>query len=185
MRIKKASALTALIVAGSLAAAGCGSSSSNAGSKTSGSGTSAAATGTSGSSTSGSGSSGSSTSGSGSSGASATLSATSFTNSFSAMANLKSLAAKGKGKIAVILPDTTSSARYVEFDAPYLKQAFEAAGLKPSQFIIQNAHGSDTTAETDAQADITNGASVIAIDPEDPAGGLAVTKYANAHGVAV
>ena len=185
LRIKKASALTALIVAGSLAAAGCGSSSSNAGSKTSGSGTSAAATGTTGSSTSGSGSSGSGTSGSGSSGGSATLSATSFTNSFSAMANLKSLAAKGKGKIAVILPDTTSSARYVEFDAPYLKQAFEAAGLKPSQFIIQNAHGSDTTAETDAQADITNGASVIAIDPEDPAGGLAVTKYANAHGVAV
>ena len=31
---------------------------------------------------------------------------------------LKPLAAAGKGKVAVILPDTVSSARYVEFDAP-------------------------------------------------------------------
>lgn len=39
------------------------------------------------------------------------------------MTELKSVAAAGKGSIAVILPDTVSSTRYVEFDAPYLKQA--------------------------------------------------------------
>ena len=50
------------------------------------------------------------------------------------MAQLKSLAAAGKGSIAVILPDTTSSTRYAEFDAPYLKQAFKAAGLSSSDF---------------------------------------------------
>jgi len=98
-----------------------------------------------------------------------TTSASSFDNTFSAMAALTSLTAAGKGKVGVILPDTTSSARYVEFDAPYLAEAFEKAGLSKSDFSIQNAEGSDATALTDAKADITNGASVLAIDPEDPA----------------
>src|SRR6266576_6388402 len=56
------------------------------------------------------------------------LSISSFTADFSYMANLKNLTAAGKGKVGVILPDTTSSTRYVDFDAPYLKQAFQAAG---------------------------------------------------------
>ena len=38
---------------------------------------------------------------------------TSFTADFSPMAELKELAAKGKGMIGVLLPDTTTSARYV------------------------------------------------------------------------
>ena len=61
------------------------------------------------------------------------------------MKALKPLAAKGKGNVAVILPDTTSSARYTEFDAPYLTKAFQAAGLTASQYIVQNAQGSDAT----------------------------------------
>ena len=61
-----------------------------------------------------------------------------FNNTFSAMAALKALAAKGTGKVAVILPDTVSSARYVDFDAPYLKKALENAGLAV-QNIVQNA----------------------------------------------
>ena len=56
------------------------------------------------------------------------LSISSFTADFSYMQNLKPLTAAGKGKVGVILPDTTSSTRYVDFDAPYLKQAFDAAG---------------------------------------------------------
>jgi D-xylose transport system substrate-binding protein len=74
------------------------------------------------------------------------------------MSQLKSVASAGKGSIAVILPDTTSSTRYVEFDAPYLKQAFTAAGLSSSDFVIQNALGSDATQLADAQSDITKGA---------------------------
>jgi D-xylose transport system substrate-binding protein len=112
-------------------------------------------------------------------------SASSFTNTFSAMTALTSLAAAGKGKVGVILPDTTSSARYEEFDAPYLAEAFQKAGLPKSDYIIQNAEGSDATALTDAKADITNGATVLAVDPEDPAGGVAIQKYAKAQGVAV
>jgi D-xylose transport system substrate-binding protein len=101
------------------------------------------------------------------------------------MSALKPITAAGTGKVGVILPDTTSSARYVEFDAPYLNEAFLKAGLPSSDFNIQNAHGSDATALTDAEADITDGATVIAIDPEDPAGGISVTNYANKHGVKV
>ena len=77
-----------------------------------------------------SGSSSSSASSSSSSAASVpSVSATSFTNDFSQMAALKSLAASGKGNVGVILPDTVTSARYVEFDAPYLTKALQTAGL--------------------------------------------------------
>ena len=113
------------------------------------------------------------------------ISATSFTNNFSAMSALMSLAAAGKGKVAAILPDTTSSTRYVEFDAPDLKKAAAAAGLPASDMIVQNALGSDSTFVTDAQSDITNGATVLLIDPEDSGTGVTVQRYAKAHGVAV
>jgi D-xylose transport system substrate-binding protein len=43
----------------------------------------------------------------------ASISTTDFTSDFSAMAKLKGLASQGKGKVAVLLPDTQSSARYV------------------------------------------------------------------------
>ena len=113
------------------------------------------------------------------------ISASSFTNNFSAMAGLASLASAGHGKIAAILPDTTSSTRYVEFDAPYLKEAATKAGLPSSDIIVQNALGSDSTFVTDAQSDITNGATVLLIDPEDSGTGVTVQRYAKAHGVAV
>jgi D-xylose transport system substrate-binding protein len=98
---------------------------------------------------------------------------------------LKPLGASGKGKVAAILPDTTSSTRYVEFDQPDLKKALEAAGVPSSDIIIQNAGGSDSTFYTDAQSDITNGASVILSDPEDSGTGAKVESYAAAHGVKV
>jgi D-xylose transport system substrate-binding protein len=113
------------------------------------------------------------------------VSATSFTNNFSAMKALASLAAAGKGKIAAILPDTTSSTRYVEFDAPYLKQAATAAGLPSSDISVENALGSDSTFVTDAESAVTNGATVLLIDPEDSGTGVTVQRYAKAHGVAV
>jgi D-xylose transport system substrate-binding protein len=101
------------------------------------------------------------------------------------MAKLKSVTAAGKGSVAVILPDTTSSTRYVEFDAPYLKQAFTAAGLASSDLIVQNALGSDATQLSDAQSDITKGASVLVVDPLDSGVGAHIESYAKQHGVAV
>ena len=101
------------------------------------------------------------------------------------MTQLKPLASKGKGSVGVILPDTVSSARYTEFDAPYLTKALSTAGLTSSQFSVQNAQGSDTTQFTDAQEDITKGASVLVVDPLDSGTGAKIESYAKQHGVAV
>jgi D-xylose transport system substrate-binding protein len=113
------------------------------------------------------------------------ISASSFNLSFSAMKEIKSLAGKGKGNVAAILPDTVSSTRYVEFDAPYLKKSMELAGLKSSQIVIQNALGSDATEYSDAQADITKGATVLIMDPLDSGVGARIESYAKSHGVPV
>jgi len=101
------------------------------------------------------------------------------------MTELKALTAKGKGNVAAILPDTVTSARYTEFDAPYLTEALQAAGLAPAQFTVQNAQGSDATELTDAQEAITKGASVLIMDPLDSGIGARIESYAKAHGVAV
>jgi hypothetical protein len=101
------------------------------------------------------------------------------------MSTLKPLAAKGKGNVAVILPDTVSSTRYVEFDAPYLKESFTKAGLTSSQFTVQNALGSDATQLSDAQTAITKGASVLVVDPLDSGVGAKIESYAKSHGVPV
>jgi D-xylose transport system substrate-binding protein len=108
-----------------------------------------------------------------------------LTADFSAMAKLKPLASEGKGKIAVLLPDTTTSARYVQYDAPNLKKAFQTAGLSSDQFSIQNAHGSTSTMQQQAEAAITAGASVLLVDPLDPGSGAAIESNAESKGLKV
>jgi D-xylose transport system substrate-binding protein len=137
------------------------------------------------SSSSSSPSTGSSSSASSSSGATVSISVAQFTRDFSAMSVLKPLASAGKGNVAVILPDTVTSARYVQFDAPYLTQALTAAGLSSSQFTVQNAQGSDATQLSDAQTAITKGATVLIMDPLDAGVGAQIETYAKAHGAAV
>ena len=107
----------------------------------------------------------------------------SFDQSFSAMAQLKDLTAAGKGMVGVILPDTTSSTRYVNFDLPYLKKAFDAAGYKSSDYKIDNAQGNDATELALAQADITAGAKVLIFDPLNGTVGSQIQQYAESHGV--
>jgi D-xylose transport system substrate-binding protein len=101
------------------------------------------------------------------------------------MSALKPLASAGKGNVAAILPDTVSSARYTEFDAPYLTEALTDAGLSSSQFTVQNAQGSDATEYSDAQEAITKGASVLIMDPLDSGVGAKIESYAHSHGVYV
>ena len=110
---------------------------------------------------------------------------TSFTNNFSAMSQFKSLAAAGHGKVAAILPDTVSSTRYVEFDQPDITKALQKAGLSSSQYVVQNALGSDATQLTDAQTDISNGATVLLVDPLDSGVGAQIESYAKSRGVKV
>jgi D-xylose transport system substrate-binding protein len=101
------------------------------------------------------------------------------------MAQLKSIAAKGKGLIGVLLPDTTTSARYESFDRPYLMQALQAAGLSSSDIKIDNAQGSASTMQTQAEADITQGASVLLVDALDSGSGAAIESNATSKGVKV
>ncbi len=111
--------------------------------------------------------------------------ASAFTADFSVMKQLVDLAKQGKGMVGVLLPDTTTSTRYVQYDAPYLKKAFEAAGLSSDQFKIDNANGSASTMQTQAEADINAGASVLLVDPLDPGSGAAIEAKAKAAGLAV
>ena len=135
----------------------------------------------------GCGSSGSSSEGSGGSSTPAAsipqVSAGDFTADFSVMKQFAGLVDKGKGKVGVLLPDTTTSARCVTYDAPLLKQAFETAGL--TDFKIDNAQGSAATMQQQAEADITEGASVLLIDPLDPGSGAAIEANAESKGVKV
>jgi D-xylose transport system substrate-binding protein len=86
-------------------------------------------------------------------------------------------------QVGVILPDTTSSTRYVDFDAPYLTDAFADAGYTESQFRIDNAQGSDATELDDATADINLGAKVLVMDPLDGPTGVAIAQLAESKGV--
>ncbi len=113
------------------------------------------------------------------------ISTTSFNNSFTVMKQFESLAKAGKGKVAAILPDTVSSTRYVEFDQPDITKALQTAGLSSSQYVVQNALGSDATQLTDAQTDISNGATVLLVDPLDSGVGTQIESYAKSRGVKV
>jgi len=117
------------------------------------------------------------------------LSISSFTvNIASTMSKFKPLTAfatKGANtlQVGVILPDTTSSTRYVNFDQPYLNAAFADAGYTQSQYRIDNAQGSDATELDDATADINLGAKILIMDPLDGPTGVAIAKLAESKGV--
>jgi D-xylose transport system substrate-binding protein len=113
------------------------------------------------------------------------LSISSFTQDFSYMPKLKDLVGAGKGMVGVILPDTTSSARYVAFDAPYLKKAFDGAGYSSTQYKIDNAQGVEAQQLAIAQADITAGATVLIMDPLNSSVGSQIQAYAASHGVKI
>jgi len=86
-------------------------------------------------------------------------------------------------QVGVILPDTTSSTRYVNFDQPYLNDAFADAGYTQAQYRIDNAQGSDATELNDATADINLGAKVLIMDPLDGPTGVAIAQLAESKGV--
>jgi D-xylose transport system substrate-binding protein len=113
------------------------------------------------------------------------LSISSFTQDFSYMPNLKGLVTAGHGMVGVILPDTTSSVRYVAYDQPYLTKAFTDAGYASNQFKIDNAQGVETQQLQIAQADITAGATVLIMDPLNSSVGSQIQAYAASHGVKI
>jgi D-xylose transport system substrate-binding protein len=86
------------------------------------------------------------------------------------------------GMVGVILPDTTSSTRYTLYDAPLLKKAFDAAGIRSD---VQNAGGDTARFQQIAQAMIGAGVTVLIIDSIDQTSGIAVEQEAAAAGIQV
>jgi D-xylose transport system substrate-binding protein len=89
---------------------------------------------------------------------------------------------KASGKVGVILPDTTSSTRYTEYDAPLLTKALKDAGITPD---VQNAQGDKNKFASIAQSMIGEGVKVLIIDSIDAASGAGVEKAADKAGVKV
>jgi len=109
----------------------------------------------------GSGSSGSSGSGSGSGGGKAEL----------------------NGKIAVLLPDSKSSARWETADRRFFEEAFKAAGLSKDDYLISNAEGDPSTQRSQAEQAVTEGAKTILLVNLDPGSGAAIIASAKDQGV--
>ncbi|MCK6580901.1 MAG: substrate-binding domain-containing protein [Anaerolineae bacterium] len=93
-----------------------------------------------------------------------------------------SVSAQAEGSIAVLLPDSASSARWEADDRRFFEGAFEAAGV---EYTIVNAEGSAQTQLTQAEQAITNGAKVILMVNLDSASGAAIIELARANGVAI
>jgi D-xylose transport system substrate-binding protein len=85
-------------------------------------------------------------------------------------------------KACALLPDTTSSTRYVLFDAPYLTKAFRAAHI-PAQVL--NAHNDSQKQKSQAQQCLAKGAKVILLDQLNAASGNAITNLAVGQGAKV
>jgi D-xylose transport system substrate-binding protein len=75
----------------------------------------------------------------------------------------------------VLLPDTKSSTRYTLFDAPYLKQAFKAAGVSAQ---VLNALADPQKQKSQAQQCLAQGAKVILLDQLNAASGNSITNLA-------
>ena len=90
--------------------------------------------------------------------------------------------AKGRTPyIGVILPDTTSSARWETQDHPALAAAFKAKGVK---YDIQNAMGDKNKFQAIADQMLKEGVNVLVIVDLDAPSGIAVLAKARAEGVA-
>lgn len=105
--------------------------------------------------------------------------------SLSPFKSLTAFATKGQNslQVGVILPDTTSSTRYVDFDYPYLNAAFADAGYTQAQYRIDNAQGSDSTELDIATADINLGAKILVMDPIDNTIGATIATLAASKNV--
>ena len=90
--------------------------------------------------------------------------------------------AMGEGSIAVLLPDSASSARWEADDRRYFEQCFGDAGV---EYSIVNAEGDARVQQTQAEAAITAGAKVILLVNLDSGSGAAIIAQAREAGVSI
>jgi D-xylose transport system substrate-binding protein len=89
---------------------------------------------------------------------------------------------KDAGRVAVLLPDSKSSIRWESFDRPFLKAAFDKAGVPVD---IQNAEGDKSAQQQQAEQAITNGATVLLLTNLDSGSGAAIAGNAKSQNVKV
>ncbi len=88
-------------------------------------------------------------------------------------------------EIAVLFPDSRSSGRWDTADRIFMQQAFEAAGLTPSDYVIHNAAGDPAIQRSQAETAIRQGAKVIVLVSLDNPTGVTIIDEARAKGVKV
>ncbi|HEX7660249.1 MAG TPA: substrate-binding domain-containing protein [Pseudonocardiaceae bacterium] len=93
-----------------------------------------------------------------------------------------SAAAANGPKIGVILPETATSARWADFDAPMLRKALTSAGLNP---IIENAQGDNQKFSQYADSMLSQGVKVLIIAAPSGNVGATVEQKARQQGVPV
>ncbi|MCA0252555.1 MAG: substrate-binding domain-containing protein [Actinobacteria bacterium] len=90
-----------------------------------------------------------------------------------------------QGKIAVLLPDSKSAARWETADRVFFEKAFQEAGLTADDYIISNAEGDAAVQRTQADQAITDGAKVLLLVNLDNGSGSAIIDAAHAQGLKV
>src|SRR6266480_436139 len=90
---------------------------------------------------------------------------------------------KGCKKAGILLPETATSERWDHKDRPLLiADITKALGTAP---FYNNAQGSATTQQTQAQADLANGACILVLAPVDSIQAASIVSAAKAKGVPV
>jgi D-xylose transport system substrate-binding protein len=82
-------------------------------------------------------------------------------------------------QVCVLLPDTQSSVRWQQFDKPLLTAAFKKAKVSA---LITNALGSATTQQSQAQACLNDGATVVIETALDPGSATSIEKLFTSKG---
>jgi D-xylose transport system substrate-binding protein len=103
-------------------------------------------------------------------------------NSKKSSSSSSSSSKKKNMTVGVLLPDSKSSTRWEGVDRPFLKKAFDAAGVKS---IITNAEADKSAQQQQADQAITNGAKVLLLVNLDSGSGAAIAAKAKSQGVKV
>lgn len=93
-------------------------------------------------------------------------------------------AAKGCKNVAVLLPESDSSARYEAYDRPLLEQAIKKT-VPDVTIQYANANNSASTQQNQAEAALTKGACILVVDPQDADQAAVIVQKAKASQVPV
>lgn len=93
-------------------------------------------------------------------------------------------AAKGCKNVAVLLPESDSSARYEAYDRPLLEQEIKQA-VPGVTLQYANANNNAETQQNQADAVLTKGACILVVDPQDADKASAIVQKAKASNVPV